>query len=210
MCVSLVLFVGGAFLTASQYIYMPNVLAFLGINQTSTPPPIVVMPTPTPVPSGAAPSSPTPYVQVKPVRIYFTERNISCEIQPVGLLPNNAIGTVDDPYIAAWFEEGPAPGEKGNCIINGHVRWDGKAGTFAILPSLRKGEEILIEFENGSQKRFYVAETIYYPFDNIPQHMLTSGDEDKLTLITCHGEWNSDAGTSSQRCFVICKEKDKN
>ena len=130
---------------------------------------------------------------------------MSAQIQPVGLSEENAIETVDDPYIVAWFENGASPGEQGNAIINGHVRWGGIAGTFSILPELEIGEEILIEFENGQQKRFYVTETQYHRFDEIPSYMLSQKGEDRMTLISCYGEWDSDAGTSSQRVFVICK-----
>lgn len=205
LILSFFMFTLGALLIIRQYVYMPGLLTFFGISEPYSPPPIVVMPTQTPLPLDA---SPTPYVKKTPVKIYFMDRNVSAEIQPVGLLKNNAIDTVDDPYIAAWYKDGASPADgEGNAIINGHVRWGGVAGTFAILPDLKENEEILIELEDHTQKRFYVSETHYYPFNKVPPEILSQSGDFRLTLISCYGEWNSDAGTSSQRVFVICKEK---
>ncbi len=205
LVLSFFMFTLGALLIIRQYVYMPGLLTFFGISEPYVPPEVVIIPTPTPLPEGV---SPTPYVKKLPVKIYFMNRNVSAPIQPVGLLENNAIDTVDDPYIAAWYKGGASPADsEGNAIINGHVRWGGVAGTFAILPDLKENEEILVEFEDHTQKRFYVAETHYFPFDQVPSEMLSQSGDFRLTLISCHGEWNSDAGTSSQRVLVICKEK---
>lgn len=205
LILSFFMFSLGALLIIRQYVYMPGLLTFFGIREPYLAPPIVVVPTPSPLPPDV---TPTPYVKKAPVKLYFLDRNISSDIEPVGLLENNAIGTVDDPYISAWYKDGASPAdEEGNAIINGHVRWGGIAGTFAILPELKENEEILVEFEDHTQKRFYVAETHFFPFDGVPTEMLSQDGDFRLTLISCHGEWNSDAGTSSQRVFVICKPK---
>ncbi len=45
---------------------------------------------------------------------------------PVGVTENNEMATLDSAQDAAWFQFRPSPGEEGNAIINGHVRWKAK------------------------------------------------------------------------------------
>ncbi len=205
LCLSVVMFLTGMYIVARQYIYLPGILSFLGISHSYEPPPVIIDATPQTEPSNDPDATPAPYVKPAPVKMYFTARNISCEIQPVGRTSGGAMGTIDDPYIAGWYKDGPAPGEKGNSLINGHVRWGGVAGTFEILSKMEMGEEILIEFKNGEQKRFYVYDKQFHRFDDVPDTLMSQSGDDRVTLISCYGKWDSDAGTSSQRVFVICK-----
>ncbi|MBQ6845985.1 MAG: class F sortase [Oscillospiraceae bacterium] len=197
---SSLLLVIGIIISVSQSVYIPN---------HSYIPPAVIVDAPTPqdtvAPSASVEVLPTPFIKVAPVRLYFIKRNISCDIEKVGKTETGAMATVDDPYIAAWYEDGPSPGDKGNALVNGHVRWGGIAGTFSILSEMAIGEEIVFEYENGTQKSFYVSEIVFYPFNDVPSDVMSQNGEDRVTLISCYGKWDSEAGTSSERVFVICK-----
>lgn len=200
LAVSISLILLGVCMAIFQTVYIPS--------NNYVPPPVIVTPSThdiiIPVYTGEL--LPTPFNKVAPSKLYFIERNISCNIQKVGRTQDGAMGTVDSPYIAAWYEDGPSPGDSGNALVNGHVRWGGMAGTFSILPEMKTGEQIVFEYENGSQKTFYVSEVLFHPFDNVPPELMSQSGEDRVTLISCHGEWDSDAGTSSQRVFVICTQ----
>lgn len=198
LSVSIGLIVAGIFIGIFQNIYIPS--------QNYVPPPVIVTPSAhdiiIPVYTGEL--LPTPFSKVPPKKLYFENRNISCYIQAVGRTADGAMGTVDSAHLAAWYEDGPSPGDSGNALINGHVRWGGLAGTFSILPELTIGEKITFEYENGTQKSFYVKEILVFPYDEVPTYLMSQEGEDRVTLITCHGDWDSSAGTSSQRVFVIC------
>lgn len=188
ICVAL-LIVGGAL------IFMDNVIV----------PPEPYAPPPSKTPSsgkeGSEPTEPT-----QPVKIYFTERELMCEIQPVGMEDTGEIGSIRSASIAAWYEDGAIPGQEGNAIINGHVRWKGKKGTFSILKDLANGEKVAIEFQDGSVKYFAVDTVDIYRLDDFPTDVLEPGGDARLTLITCLGDYNSTIGTSESRVVAVCYE----
>ena len=200
---SAVLFVTGVVLIVRQYVYIP---------QGYTPPPsyVEITPVPTVAPTGApvATPSPTPYIKPVPVKIYFTERKISADIVTVAKDEDGRMDTVDSASLTAWYEPGPAPGEEGNALVNGHVRWSKVAGTFSILPSLKEGEEVVFEFADGSTKAFTVSYTVYFNFDDpAANQMMDMSGETRVTLISCYGEMNHEAHTSEQRVFVVLVPK---
>jgi hypothetical protein len=66
-------------------------------------------------------------------------------------------------------------------------------------------DAIVIDFEDGSQRWFYVSSINRYPFDEVDPTVMDFGGETRLTLITCIGEWDNTASTSSERMVVVCK-----
>ena len=210
----------GIYLLIRQYVLIPGAY---------TPPPSptpVVTPSPTPAATAtpgisATPAasatpeptpSPTPYVKPIPTRIYFTGYKIMADIYPVGKVESGdrkgQMDTIDDPDVAAWYEPGPAPGESGNALINGHKSWKGKMGKFAVLWEMQVGDEIAIGFEDGTFRYFYVVSVDFYPYNDVPEHVMSLGGEDRVTLITCYGEYSHSAGTSQERCVVVCQSEE--
>ena len=216
LTLSAVLFIAGMIMIIRQYVFFPDAY--------EAPPVVTITPSPTlSAALTAAPTpSPTPYVQKIPVKMYFVDREISCPIETVGVVtqtdksgdvitdedgnPTYAMGTIDSEKVAAWLTESVSPGEEGNAIINGHVRWKKVAGIFSILPDLTHGEEIVIEYGDGSTKPFYVDTVDYITIDDVPDWVMAYDTGDvRMTLITCHGDWNSSAGTANERVVVVCR-----
>ena len=206
--------IAGVVLLVRQYVLLPGAYE----------PPATPAPTATPVPTpvvtqtpgvSAAPvptPSPTPYVKPIPTRIYFTKAQVMADIVPVGIVEEGErkgqMDTVDDPDLAAWYEPGPAPGEEGNALINGHKSWKGKIGRFSVLWDMEPGDEIAIEYEDGTVKYFYAVSVDFYPYDGVPNEVMDLSGESRVTLITCYGEFDRTAGTSKQRCIVVCQSSD--
>jgi len=188
-------------------------------------------PTPVPTDSGiswevTATPEPTPYIQKIPVKMYFTAREVSCPVERVGIVPYTdaegnhvfnelgqqifTMGTLDTEKAAAWLENGPSPGEYGNAVFNGHVSWKKVAGVFSILPKMEVGEEIVMEYDDGSTMRFLVTNVDIYKLGEEPADVMKTYTEDsRMTLITCYGEsWNSELGTRESRCVVVAKPAD--
>ena len=204
-----------AFLIAGVYLLIRQYVLIPGEYEPPASPAPTLTPTPvatatpgvseTPVPT----PSPTPYVKPIPTRIYFTKAEIMADIVPVGIIQEGErqgqMDTVDDPDLAAWYEPGPAPGEEGNALINGHKSWKGKIGRFSVLWDMAVGDEIAIEYDDGAVKYFYVVSVDFYPYNGVPNTVMDLSGESRVTLITCYGDYDRTAGTSKQRCVVVCQ-----
>lgn len=214
IAIAVALLAYAAFILFRQYVFIPG--------QYEAPP----TPVPTATPAAeelAATPEPTPYVRKIPVKMYFTAREISFDVERVGIVPYTdakgnqvvneqgqkvyTMGTIDTEKAAAWLEDGPSPGEYGNALFNGHVTWKKVAGVFSVLPKMEIGEEIVVEYEDGSTMTFLVSSVDIYGFDSEPADVMAfdTGDS-RMTLITCHGEsWNAEMGTREERCVVVAK-----
>ena len=132
------------------------------------------------------------------------------EVYPVGLIEEGdkkgQMDTIEDPDVAAWYEPGPAPGEQGNALVNGHKSWKGKIGRFSVLWNMEEGQKVAIEREDGSVLYFRVTGVDFYPYNDYPESVMDmESDTAKMTLITCYGDFDRSAGTSEQRCVVVCE-----
>ena len=214
-CLSAALLIGGVVLIIRQYVLISD--------YTAPPTPTVsptAQPTPTATPSADTAETPAPteeptptpyqYTRSAPTMIYFLDAEVMAEIQPVGLIEEGdkkgQMATIDDPDVAAWYEPGPAPGELGNALINGHKSWKGKIGRFSVLWDMQVGQQVAVEREDGSVLYFKVISVDFYPYNDYPESVMDmESDTAKMTLITCYGDFNHSAGTSEQRCVVVCE-----
>ena len=211
-CVSIALVLFAAIIVLRDNVYLPG--------QYEAPPTPAVTETPVATPE------PTPYVKKIPVMMYFTDREISFPVETVGIVPYTdskgreikaedgstvyTMGTVDSEKVAAWLDASASPGEYGNAIFNGHVSWKQVAGVFSVLPKMEEGEEIIVEYDDGSTMAFAVTSVDIYDLDNVPPEVMAYDTGDfRMTLVTCYGEsWNSGLGTRNKRCVVVAKPVD--
>ena len=72
---------------------------------------------------------------------------------------------------------------------------------------MEEGEEIIVEYDDGSTMRFIVERVnIFGIYDEPADVMLFDTGDSRMTLITCYGEaWDSELGTREQRCVVVAK-----
>jgi len=171
-------------------------------------PAVAATPAPTLAPEATpAPTpEPTPYVKRIPVHIYFPSRKLDADIYPVGLTKDNAMDTLDSATDAAWYEDGPSPGEPGNALLNGHVHWKGTVGTFSILKEMKAGEPVVIKYDNDTYKYFTITSIDVYLLGEVPPSVMSLGGESRTTLITCLGDYDRKLGTSRSRVVAVCKE----
>lgn len=193
---------------ASIALFVYFLVLFIGENimpsgPYNTPPPVTPAPTITIAPTENVTPAPTPYVKIAPVHLYFPNQEIDMEIEPVGQDEEGRMGTLDTHLKAAWYEPGPAPGDEGNALINGHIRWKKKLGYFSVLQDMQLYDPIVTLHSDGSLRVFYVVSVDIYPLDNVPEHVMAFDDVRRVTLITCNGEFDRSIGTSVNRCIVI-------
>lgn len=216
-----------AVLMIRQYVFFPDAYEPPAPAATSAPTPAQAAEphSASPAPAETAAPEPTasPYARRLPTKMYFTQREISCDVVTVGTVPYTdrngdpvtdengqtlyTMGTVDSERVAAWLDASASPGEMGNAIFNGHITWKKVAGVFSILSKLEPGEEIVIGYDDGSTMAFKVESVDIYALDDVPQSVMAYDTGDvRITLITCYGEsWNSQLGTRNERCVVVAK-----
>ena len=165
------------------------------------------VPSPTEKQTHDAVNTPAPAQQNEliPVKLYFVERRISCDILPVGINSKYEMGTIRSPYNAGWLKSSPyvLPGDTGKAIIAGHNRWNGHNGTFSILKKMSVGETVAVEMNDGYARYFRVDELTECAYDD-NSIMEPVYDRAVLVLITCKGDWDSVLHTSRTRVIAIC------
>jgi LPXTG-site transpeptidase (sortase) family protein len=103
-----------------------------------------------------------------------------------------------------------SPGEKGNCIIEGHNLAEfglfQPRSFFSLLELARIGAPVYV-FYNGKKYTYEVVKKKKLDVSNPKLRENTSGE--RLTLITCVSTWSATIYTS-KRTVVICKPAEKN
>lgn len=159
---------------------------------------ITPMPTPkaTPVPNNA------PYA---PKYVHFVGYDISCPIDPVGLDSKGEMYVVKSAFRAGWYEKSGDPVHGGNIIIAGHNRYSSKLGYFSIIKDRMKvGDMLILEMHSGEHAYYMVESINQYPYDDVPDSVMMTGGKNRLTLITCLGDYSLQIHTSKHRVIAVC------
>jgi LPXTG-site transpeptidase (sortase) family protein len=137
-----------------------------------------------------------------PVELIIPRIGVDARVEARGLDSKRNLDTPRDFHDVAWYNRGPAPGERGNALINGHVNWWTGAAVFTHLSALRSGDEIFVVREDDSTATFRVTgRTIVAAGARIPS-LFASSPTATLTLITCTGVWDTARGSDTQRLLV--------
>jgi sortase (surface protein transpeptidase) len=157
--------------------------------------PVVLRPSPAPVESTlatTATAAPTPSARPAALRIPALE--LSVPLSGLGLQDDGTVEVPADPDDAGWFRLGPAPGQPGSAVLLGHVDSRRGPGVFFRLHTLRAGDTVDVELDDGSLARFAVTSVATYPKDEFPGELVYGGQGDStLQLVTCGGDFDRDA-----------------
>jgi sortase (surface protein transpeptidase) len=112
---------------------------------------------------------------------------------PVGLDPDGAMASPDDPYKVGWYSPAAKPGTMGNLLMSGHLDWMDwstgvpTTGIFWRLRELLPGAKVIIS-DNLTEWTYEVRSTLKYRFDD-PEGiaLLQPSVEPRATIITCEG-----------------------
>ncbi|MFD0261109.1 class F sortase [Kitasatospora indigofera] len=136
---------------------------------------------------GAAPAR----RQAPPVRIRIPRIGVDSALTDLQVQGDGHLGTPDDPQVAGWWSQGPAPGAPGTAVIVGHVDSGTGPAVFAGLSALRPGDTISVDAADGSTSTFTVQALRSYAKDEFPDDTVfgeTPGPS--LRLITCGGAYD--------------------
>lgn len=136
---------------------------------------------------GPAGSSSTALPVGRPMRVVIPVIGVDEALSPVGLEPGGAM-TMPGYGAAAWYDEGPRPGEPGAAVVVAHVRGPAGPDVFADLATLRPGDRVTVVGSRGSAT-FEVRKVETVPKESLPYDRIwPDTDERLLRLITCGGE----------------------
>lgn len=188
-----------------------------------------VSPTPAPTPSGGGEWRPNPGFTHEPQpddpiavifpqyaieggRIKYYENGmpkgkcIDCPVETVGLNWKGQMDTVRHWAKAGWFYASGTPVKGGNIIIAGHNKYKGHLGYFAVIKDkMQPGDQVMVQMRNGEYAFYFVEVIETWRYDEVPDYVMRIKGEDRLTLITCKGDYSGQIGTSRHRVVAICK-----
>ncbi len=143
-----------------------------------------------------------------PVRIKIPKINVDAKLDYIGLTPQGDLSAPKDPTSAGWYEQGPRPGDSGNAIIDGHFGYkSNRPAAFDDLYTLKIGEKVYVEDDNGTTILFLVSELREYePGADTSDIFRPKDGKAHLKLITCKGSWDKTQKTYSAR-LVLSADK---
>ena len=141
--------------------------------------------------AGATPLSLDDEQEPSTLRIPAIE--VEAEVTGLGLTDDGAMevprGEVYD--LPGWYVHGPRPGELGPAVIGGHVDSRSGPSVFHGLGALEPGDDIEVDYGDGTVARFVVERGESYPKDAFPfDEVFGNTTAPELRLITCGGAFD--------------------
>ena len=128
-----------------------------------------------------------------PVRIEIVVIDLEAPILPLGVVSET--GQMEVPENVdevGWYRYGPAPGWPGSAVLAAHVDMAGEGpGAFFDLDRLVTGDQINVDFDDGTTSTFVVSQAERVPkgeldFDSV----FSPVGQPLLRLVTCGGSFN--------------------
>lgn len=149
--------------------------------------------------AGAASFRPTPAAaplpRSVPVRVRIPAIGVNARVIPLGLDASGgqAVPPLDRPFLASWYDKGPAPGQDGPAVLAGHVD-SARVGpaVFYNLGKLVPGNLVYVTREDRRTAVFRVTSVGLYPQHEFPSHRVYGPTPDPaLRLVTCGGDFDT-------------------
>ena len=144
-----------------------------------------------------------------PARLEIPKIKVDATLDYVGVTLNGELGVSAGPTNAAWYDQGPRPGQTGNAVIDGHFGYKNHIpAVFDNLHTLQKGDKLYVKDIKGLTTTFVVRELRTYGPDDYAAAVFRSNDgKAHLNLITCQGDWNQAQKSYSTRLVVFADKK---
>jgi len=139
---------------------------------------------------------------LRPVRLVIPSIQLDATIESRGLDASRNLDTAQDFEHAAWYDRGPAPGQPGNALINGHVNWWTGDAVFMRLKQVRTGDRVEVVRADGISVFFVVNGRRTVAATARLASLFAPSGSALLTLITCTGVWDPLTMSDTQRLLV--------
>ena len=138
-----------------------------------------------------------------PVTLLIPSLNISAPVKALGVTVDYSLEAPAGISEVGWYRLGATPGSPGNAIMSGHLGYPGgKPAIFNSIPRLHSGDEVEVQFADGTAVRFAVDRVYKTPYRNLPADFFATQGPSRLTLITCIGDYRANELTYSDRLVV--------
>lgn len=150
------------------------------------------------------------YARSKPVRLIIPKISLDASfVLPLGLNADKTVSVPDSYTEVGWYTYGATPGEIGSSVILGHV--DSKEGpaVFYSLGQLDKGDEVIVEREDGTSVTFVVESKERVLQEKFPTEKVYGKIEYAgLRLVTCTGLYDRGSFQYSHNLIVYARLKE--
>jgi hypothetical protein len=126
-----------------------------------------------------------------PRYIIIPKLNVDARVLSVGVNANGALGTPDNVYDTAWYNESAQPGQPGAMLIDGHVSSWTAHGVFYGIKTLTPGDIIKIQRGDGTVFTYNVVRSQIFQSSNVDMTSAMTPvvtGQPGLNLITCTGD----------------------
>ncbi|MGA8847156.1 MAG: sortase [Nocardioides sp.] len=150
----------------------------------------------------------TPSTVGRPARLLIPTIDVATRLSRLGLRADSTVQVPTYPDRAGWYRYGTRPGDAGAAVILGHVDSVEGPAVFARLGTLARGDSILVVLASGRRVEFRVRAVRTYLNDDFPARRVYrgGGDHHALNLVTCAGEYRSDAGGYQSNVVVFTRQ----
>lgn len=143
-----------------------------------------------------------PVAVAAPVHVAVPALEVDGPVLAAGVNGTGELDVPPDARTLVWYRHGPVPGAAGSAVIAGHLNWKGVEGIFSELAETPVGAEVVVTYDDGSQRHFVVrsVELVDKPAVAVNGVFARDG-ESVLRLVTCGGEF--DGSTRHYRSNVV-------
>ena len=122
---------------------------------------------------------------------------------PLGLEPTGALEVPEDFHQAGWYRHGPLPGDVGPAVVAAHVDSYRGPAAFFRLSEVRPGDEVEVEYADGTLLRFVAERVERHSKDAFPtERVYRNVPHPELRLISCGGEFDRSARSYRDNIIV--------
>ena len=149
-----------------------------------------------------------------PSRIIMESIEVNARVSTYGLDEDRLPEIPEVGDRVAWYDFSSIPGEEGNVVFAGHVRWAGDPGAFADIEDLEVGDPIKVVTADGRKYLYAVSDNFKVdPEDRASLQVMSATEKETITLITCGGTWVTDpekplGGDFTERVIVRAERAD--
>jgi len=148
-------------------------------------------------------AAPGPAPAQPPGRLIIRSIGVNAPVVAVGVDKSGAMDVTKSSYDTGWYKLGPAPGDPGDAVIDGHLDWyDTSRAVFYNLRDLRVGDDIEVQRLDGVSHHFTVTGIQTVAYNATVPGLFAAGGPARLSLITCGGPWSKTLSQYLERVVV--------
>ena len=138
-----------------------------------------------------------------PGRLIIPSIGVDAQVLAVGVDKDGNMAVTNESYDVGWYNRGPAPGDPGDAVIDGHLDWyDTSQAVFYNLKNVKVGDDIQVQRLDGSSHHFKVTKVQSVAYNARVPGLFVPGGPARLSLITCGGQWSKALNQYVSRVIV--------